>query len=71
MNSLIPDVPDVSPALEALRLALSHLSPVEAGALALAVIALAVAAATYRRPVVTLNERNLVDAGLTVEEARR
>ena len=47
------------------------LSPVEAGALALAVIALAVAAATYRRPVVTLNERSVRDAGLTVEEARR
>jgi len=71
VNSLIPDAPDVSPALEALRLALLSLSPVEAGALALAVIALAVAAATYRRPVVTLNERAVAEAGLTVEEARR
>jgi len=70
VNSISFDAPGVSPALEALRLALFSLSPVEAGALALTVIALAVAAATYRRPVVTLNERNAIDAGLTVEEGR-
>ena len=71
MNSLIPDGLTVSPALEALRLALSHLSPVEAVALTVAMVALVVSAATIRRQPLTLNDRNVRDAGLTPGEARR
>ncbi|GAA0972891.1 hypothetical protein Q7689_00040 [Nocardiopsis tropica] len=71
MNSISSDAPGVSPALEALRLALFSLSPVEACALVALAIALAVTLVSYRRPVVTLNERSVRDAGLTVEEARR
>ena len=71
METIVPDGLAVSPALEALGLALS---PVEAGALVVLAIAVVVAASTYRRhsgPALTLNERNVRDAGLTVEEARR
>jgi hypothetical protein len=57
VNSIIPDVPDVSPALETVRLALSHLSPVEAAALTLGWVALFVAVSRRPRPVVSLNTR--------------
>ncbi|MFJ9558351.1 hypothetical protein ACIRPH_31475 [Nocardiopsis sp. NPDC101807] len=71
MNSISFDVPDVSPALEAMRLALSSLSPVEVCALVALAIALAVTLATFRRQPLTLNERAAAEAGLTVEEVRR
>lgn len=66
MTSLIPDVPDVAPALEALRLALS---PVEALAVALAAVALIGTLVYARRhhtgrchPAATLNQRCAAEA---------
>ncbi|GAA1454231.1 hypothetical protein [Nocardiopsis tropica] len=67
METISFDAPGVSPALEALRPALSSLSPVEVCALVALAIALVVTLATFRRPVVTLNERAVAE----VEEARR
>ncbi|WP_433701728.1 hypothetical protein [Nocardiopsis sp. CA-288880] len=67
MNSISFDAPGVSPALEAFRLALFSLSPVEVCALVALAIAFVVTLATFRRPVVTLNERAVAE----VEEARR
>ncbi|WP_435112385.1 hypothetical protein [Nocardiopsis synnemataformans] len=64
MNTILPDV---SSALETVRLALFSLSPVEAVALALGWAAFAVAV-TYRpRPVVSLNTRLADEAGLAAK----
>lgn len=57
--------------METISLHLSALSPVEAAALAVAVVALVVTLATYRRPVATLNEKAVRDAGLAPQEAQR
>lgn len=64
MASIIPDVLDVSPALEAFRLALSSLSPTEAAALTLGAVfvvtvlaLLRAALVADRRPMATLNAR--------------
>lgn len=64
MNSISFDALGVSPALEAMRLALSSLSPVETAALALGVVfavtvlaLLRAALVADRRPMATLNDR--------------
>lgn len=64
-------LPDVSPALEAMRLALSSLSPVEAAALTLAWAAFLVAVVYSPRPVVPLNVRLAEEAGLVAREVTR
>jgi hypothetical protein len=62
VNSISSGVFDVSPALEAVRLALASLSPIEAAALALGWVGFFVAVVGFsRRPVVTLNERNAAE----------
>ncbi|WP_174548164.1 hypothetical protein [Nocardiopsis dassonvillei] len=67
MNSISFDALGVSPALEALRLALSSLSPVEACALTLGWAAFLLAVAHRQRPVVPLHVRLASEAGVVVK----
>ncbi|MEU5853889.1 hypothetical protein ABZ799_01050 [Nocardiopsis dassonvillei] len=64
-------LPDVSPALEAFRLALSSLSPVEAAALTLGWVAFLVAVAHRPRPVVPMHVRLAEEAGVVIREVTR
>ena len=67
MNTILPGV---SPALEAVRLALSYLSPVETAALTLGWAAFLVAVAYRQRPVVSLNTRAAAEAEAAREVTR-
>lgn len=61
----------ILPALEAFRLALSSLSPVEATALTLGWVAFLVAVAHRQRPVVPMHVRLASEAGVAVREVTR
>lgn len=61
----------ILPALEAFRLALSHLSPVEAVALTLGWVALFVAVSRWPRPVVPMHVRLADEAGVVIREVTR
>lgn len=79
METIYPPLSHVStwwtsltgPALEAMRLALSHLSPTEAVALTLGWVAFLVAVAHRQRPVVPMHVRLADEAGVVIREVTR